>query len=228
MGAADSQVDSEIQIPDDQDWMDKDLCKTIGEQMMRSGWVSSVDRVAKKTDGTILISCQYRRPVVMVQIDGMYVAADQKGHRLPGLYPDVNGAGWIRLVGVGSQEPVVGKRFTADDALAGIELAALLAQQSFAERIDAVDVSNLEGRLRPGGYHIRVLTRGETVFNWGSPIGEEFDENSVEQKLRLMHRQFVAGLPRGEIDLTVYPNAVIEREGEVARGTDGLARRGGV
>jgi hypothetical protein len=218
-----SNILASIDLSESGGWLDEGFSQAVADQLVASGWVSSVDGIVQNPSGVVRIACAYRRPVAMLRIGEVYVATDKDGYRLRGTYPDLDGLSWIRIVGIQSAPPDVGEPFEGDDAVAGIRLASLLEQQprEFASRIDAVDVSNFAGRQDRRKRHINVLpVPGQggkcTVFGWGSPLGEEIEETTPEQKLQMMYRVFATGSVQAEVDLTTYPNAVIVRPGELA------------
>ena len=216
---------SAVQVPEGQAWADEHLLQDIGDQMNRSGWVSSVEAVTREMDGTIRIVCAYRRPVAMVLAENVYLPVDRDGYRLPEVYARVSDSGWMRIVGVevepASPLPKIGEPFTGDDALAGIRLASLIFPQRFAPMVGAIDVRNFRGRQDPRHGHLLVWPRRGQPFVWGSAVGEEIEEATVEDKLRKIAKQFESGWPRARIDVSVYPNASIERTSGVIRTGDG-------
>ncbi len=218
---------SAIQLPQGQAEIGEPLLQAVADRMMRSGWVSRVNRVTQEMDGTVRIACDYRRPVAMILKDGVYIPVDKDGCRLPEVYTRVSDSGWIQIVGVGADSPTpeVGERFTDDDATAGIQLASLMFRQKFASKIGAIDVRNFGGRRDRHEGHILVWPRRGQPIVWGSAPGQEFEETIVQDKLRMLAKHFESGSPQVRIDVSVYPNAWIERTGHVVRTADGSAHR---
>jgi len=222
---------SSVQLPEERAFSDEGLLEDVARQVLSSGWVSQVQRVVRMSDGTIHVLCQYRRPIAMLLAEEpttgkpAYVPIDRHGYRLPEMYTDISGCGsWIQILGVKARLPEIGRQFEGDDARAGIRLAALIFQQSFHSQVAAVDVANYRGRVNRSKSHILIhpkAKKGES-FHWGSAIGEEIEEPSAPEKLRMLAKCFAPGSPQASIDLSVYPDAGIERVPEIMPRTDAL------
>ncbi len=223
---------SSLRLSGEQAFTDEGLLEDVARQALASGWVSEVQRVVRVPDGTIHLLCQYRRPVAMLLTEEpttgrpAYVPIDKQGFRLPEMYTDISKCGpWIQILGVKARLPEIGRPFESDDARAGIRLAALIFQQSFHSQVAAVDVSNYRGRVSRAKSHILIHPRAKKgeAFHWGSAIGEEIEEPSAPEKLRMLAKCFAPGSPQASIDLSVYPNAGIERTPDILPRTDALA-----
>ena len=103
--------------------------------------------------------------------------------------------------------------------------ASLIFRQKFASQVGAIDVRNFRGRRDRHQEHILVWPRTGEPIIWGSAVGEEFEETSVEDKLRMLAKHFESGSPQVRIDVSVYPNAWIERALLVVRTADGSRSR---
>lgn len=208
-----------LKVPQNARIMDRELLEDIGRQLNESGWVRRVHRVQRSMDGTVRVLCDYRRPVAMLRIrDGHYVAVDRDGVRLPEVYdPLPENSGWMRIVGVDSKLPEVGKAFVLGeqqdgaDALAAVELAVrLFSDPRIVDRISRIDVSNFRGRRDKYDTHLTLLTREGRKIKWGSAIGEEVEEPTVGDKLRNLVALLEKGTPQAYADLSVYRNGWIE------------------
>jgi len=242
----------ELDLPADSDWVDteswrplilasirlpeepvgpsEDVLRDVARQMLESGWVSEVQRVVRTADGTIRVLCQYRRPVAMLLTEDpdsrrpVYVPVDRHGYRLPVVCPDLADSGsWIQILGVESKPPRAGERFEADDAQAGVRLAALIFQQSFRSQVAAVDVTNFRGRSNRAKAHILIHPKKGKPIAWGSAIGDEIEEASAPDKLRMLGKYFASGSPQAWIDLSVYSNAGVERMPDALPRAEALA-----
>jgi hypothetical protein len=209
---------SVVHLPEEQTYTDENLLQNVARQMMKSGWVSQVDRVVRMTDGTIRVLCQYRRPIAMLLTDEpgskrpVYLPIDRQGYRLPEVYTDISGSGsWIQILGVRCKPPEVGQQFEAEDARAAVRLASLIFQQSFHSQVAAVDVTNFRGRVDRARDHILIHPRKGRPIVWGSAVGDEIEEPSAPDKLRMLGKYFASGSPQAYIDLSVYSNAGIEK-----------------
>ncbi len=213
-------------IPPGQTWLDNDLVSAVADGMARSGWVSRVKRVSQCPDGRILIACDFRRPIAMMQTARGFIPVDNEGFRLPEVYPEVpDGTGWIRISGLESATPDVGQRFLGEDAVAGVQLANLLFEQEFASRITCVDMLNFRGRHDKRANHICLRTRDGGKIDWGSAIGEEIEEPSAKDKIRTIALYFKKGSSQAQVDVSVYRNGWIEPAAEPSLRTAALPDR---
>ncbi len=206
--------------------LDEMLVRQVADQINRSGWVAAVKRVTQNMDGTIRIACDYRRPIAMVQTRRGYIPVDRHGVRLPEVYQQVpDGSGWMCLFGVKAETPEVGEPFQGDDAVAAIRLACVLFDQDFARRIVAIDVQNFRGRINKHDTHICLRTLDRGRIDWGSAIGEEIEEPSVQDKLRTIALYFKKGSSHAQVDVSVYRNGWIEPRERDVRTADGAMSR---
>lgn len=233
------QVLASIRLPDQPDWLGGGLVRDIGEQLQRSGWVSKVKRVSQDVDGSIRIACDYRRPIAMVRTRELdrgvheYVAIDSEGVRLPQVYLNARDAGWLEIIGVEAAVPDPGQPFVGDDARAAADLAQVIDKQKFedrtrvvAEQICVIDVSNFHGRKDKRRNQILLYGRGSgDPIKWGSPIGEEFEEPSWQEKIRLITAVLEDGAPHVQADISCYPNRVIMRSQPAIATVDGSQTR---
>jgi len=218
---------SVVKIPEDQQWLDEMLVRRVADQINCSGWVSRVHTVAQRMDGVIRISCDYRRPIAMIQTANGYIPVDRFAVRLPEVYERVeDGTGWMRIVGVETTTPDVGEAFAGDDAVAAVRLASVLFEQDFAQRITAIDVLNFRGRRDKHDNHIKLRTVDGRRIDWGSAIGEEIEEPTVQEKVRTIALYFKKGSPQARIDVSVYRNGWIEPVEPAIHTADGSRSRG--
>lgn len=204
-----------IQIPEGLEWLDESLVPRLAEKVQRSGWVSKIDRIEQGMDGVIRISAQYRRPIAMIRTrhegEDCFVPVDKTGVRLPEMYRSVSDhLGWMRILGVDATLPEVGQPFKGEDAVAGVRLANLLFEQDFSYRISGIDVANFRGRHSKRDDHIKLKTRDGSTIVWGSAIGEEIEEPTAKDKLRMIALQFKKGSPQAEANVSVFSNAWIQ------------------
>lgn len=205
-----------VKLPDDSRLMSADLLETVAEQFAASGWVRSVERVSRGTDGTIRVCCDYRRPIAMLLTNrGKYIPVDKDGVRLPEEYPEVEtDSGWIRILGVQSDPPPVGQAYGVsgrdEDAVAAVRLALVLfSQQEIADKISCIDVANFNGRENKYKTHIQLWTRDQRRIDWGSAIGREVEEPELAYKLRNLVLWLKSNSPQAYADLTTYRNGVL-------------------
>ncbi len=195
---------------EDRDWIDPTLCEQVAGRLADCPWVESVKRVSKSDKpGWIRVQCDYRRPLVLVQHGEYFYIVDEYGVRLPGVYGYE--PGWILVQGVSSTAPDPGEAWPGDDIAAGLRLARMILDQPYAKQVVAVSIHNYGGREDSYRSHIELVTdsAGNRIL-WGSAPGEELEENSADQKLRILaenfrrHGRIDAHEPR--IDISVFPS----------------------
>lgn len=209
---------------------DERLVGRVADSLGNSGWVRRVRSVTRRMDGTVLVACDYRRPIAMLCTKmnnrETYVPVDREGYRLPGTFeqlePDSGWSGWLRLVGIRTPAPKVNTQFEGEDARAAIQLAATIADRGgiVASKISVIDVSNL---LHPRDRRKSpiVLWRADSLYRirWGSAIGHEIEEPSAEQKLASIALMLRNGGPQAEVDVSTFADAVIVPAAVTSTGT---------
>jgi hypothetical protein len=214
-------IASAIQLSKQQKFMDSDLLRSVADQILKTGWVRTVEQVRRDTDGTVRVACDYRRPIAMVLTNrGKYIPIDKDGVRLPEEYDNVDSeSGWMRILGVQAEPPQVGHSYGEagrdEDAVAAVKLAGLLfAQDEIAPRISGIDVANFGGREDKHKTHIRLYTRDGRWAKWGSAPGSEVYEPDVADKLKNLVLWLKRGSPQAYADLTAYRNGVLAPIGQ--------------
>ena len=177
--------------------LDRDLLVRVEELAASDPWVQGVNAVRRaRVEGrdTVLVDCDYRTPLAIVQSD------DGKDFRLVSrdgvLLPPTYTARQARAVVTGRDATTnlrvilgvvvpppdqVGRVWDAADLRAGLDVAALLHGRPGAGEVTAVDVGNFgQRRLRwtagPEGRkaaQIRLWTRGGQEVYWGRPPASE-------------------------------------------------------
>ena len=191
------------------DWIDTALCEQVARHLAGCPWVETVQRVSKDEWGRIRVQCDYRRPQALIQHGEYFYMVDEYSVRLPGVYGYE--PGWILVQGVSSAAPDPGETWPGSDVAAGLRLARMILEQPYAGQVVAVSVHNYGGREDPYRSHIELVTDSDgNRILWGSAPGEELEENSADQKLRILaenfrrHGRIDAHEPR--IDISVFPN----------------------
>lgn len=192
------------------DWIDTALCEQVARRLADCPWVETVKRVSKAAQpGLIRIQCDYRRPQALVQHGEYFYMVDEYSVRLPGVYGYQ--PGWMLVQGVSSAAPDPGDTWPGNDVAAGLRLARMILDQPYARQVVAVSVYNYAGREDPYRSHIELVTDSDgNRILWGSAPGEELEENSADQKLRILAENFRrygridAHEPR--IDISVFPS----------------------
>ena len=202
-------VEQELAEFDGRDWIDSALCEQVARRLADCPWVENVKRVSKAEPGLILVECEYRRPQALVQYGEYFYMVDEYSVRLPGVYGYE--PGWMLVQGVSTAAPDPGETWLGNDVAAGLRLAGMILDQPYAGQVVSVSVYNYGGREDPYRSHIELVTdsSGNRIL-WGSAPGEELEENSADQKLRILaenfrrHGRIDAHEPR--IDISVFPS----------------------
>jgi hypothetical protein len=193
-------------------WMEGDLCASIAQRLHNVAWVKKVNRVHRFSDGRVEIDCSYRNPVAMVRTTGGMLLVDDEGVLLPGRYaPDSN---LLAIEGVEMPPPDPGQRWDAPELRAGLDLVQIFGKERFASQITGVSVGNYRGRQDRRAAHIELATDREgSRIIWGSAPGEEIEENTLEQKVKLLRSNFKqyghVDANHGVIDVSIYPDRIL-------------------
>jgi hypothetical protein len=186
---------------------DPNLLPTAVARLQQSPWVRSVIQV-RRTYGsepgdTLVVDCDYRVPIAVVQWGDYYWLVDNDGTKLSeefgrgdlaGLVHTADGSVNIRVIrGVKMPPPPAGRKWAGADLAAGLDLVKLFYGKSFLNEADTIDVSNFEGRVKKGSPHLTLETTYGTAIWWGRPVNAKdyFVEASTAKKLQTLHTAFV-------------------------------------
>ncbi|NLX14461.1 MAG: hypothetical protein GXY44_12515 [Phycisphaerales bacterium] len=222
---------SAIEMPKSAQWRDADLLAEVARRMEATGWVAQVRQVTKEMNGVVRVDCDYRRPIAMIYTrQGLsnsswsegFIPIDADGVRLPEEYGSVGSeAGWIRIFGVRTAPPPVGRSYDRQtDAEAAVRLARLIFQQPFAVQISAIDMANYRGRRDRNQEHIVLRTRRGGEIIWGSAIGEECEELDPAAKIRNIALFLDRGDPQAQVIVHLDRNGWREIQRPVVQTAD--------
>lgn len=195
------------------EFLDDRTVERVASHTAQSGWVARVVRAEKLDGGVVRVECEFREPIAVVQRGSRFYLVDAEGLRLPGTYSDPGG--YLIVQGVGQSAPPPGRSWNSDDLQAGLRLAELVLNEPFADQIGSIQVHNYAGRRDPAGAHLALLTRpadGRSGWGrvlWGSGPGEEIEEPTADEKIRLLRANYMqcgridAGAPW--IDVSIRP-----------------------
>ena len=180
-----------------------------------NAWIKRIIQVrrnvaADRSVQAIQIIAEWRQPAVWVRVNDALYLLDADATRLPGDYrPEDRGRSKLMAL-TGVDVPLIaGKPAVPEpgqiwasgkdgrpgaDLAAGMQLAGVLGHQQFAPQIDAIDLSNHNGRRDPLAPWILLDTVWRTaggaprVVHWGRPVGEEsFYEVQAEAKIKTLN-----------------------------------------
>lgn len=190
-------------------WIDGRVCRSVHDRLAQSPWIQSIHRVTKPEPGLVRVKCEYRLPIALVQDREYFYMVDEYGVRLPGQHGYE--PGWLLIQGVEGKLPNPGELWPGEDLAAGVRLANMIIVQPYRDQVSAVLVHNYGGRRDPYRSHVELLTRrdGHRIL-WGSAPGEELEENSTDQKLRILaanyQRYGTIDADQPTIDISVLPD----------------------
>jgi len=190
-------------------WTDATLCRRMAKRLAEVGWVDRVEQVRRGEDARFVVRAAYRYPVAMVQYGTEFFLVDAHGVRLPGSYRfDPR---WPLVQGAAAAAPNPGQPWPGGDVQAGLAILDRVMREPFADQITAALIDNFGGRQDRFGPHLFLATdRAGGRIAWGSAIGQEVEENSVEQKLALLRANFRdtgrADAGHTEIDISTFPD----------------------
>ncbi len=190
-------------------WTDEHLCERVYDRLARNVWIRWIHRISKAKPGVVRVDCEYRLPIAMIQNHEYFYLVDEYGVRLPGQYGYQ--PGWLLIQGVAEGLPQPGEMWPGDDIAAGVRLAKMILEQPYHDQVEALLLHNYQGRRDPYSAHIELVTdRDGNRILWGSAPGEELEENTAAQKLRILsqnyrqHGRIDANQPK--IDISVFPD----------------------
>ena len=186
-----------------------EACAKIGRALETDPWIRRVNRVRRTHDLRIAVSCTYRLPAALVQIDSSFYLVDDERVRLPGVYGYQESLPLIQ--GVASEPPPPGEAWGGADLAAGMALGRLITPEPFADQITGIQVHNYGGRRSPRDAHVVLTTdRAGCLIRWGSAPGEEIEENDATEKIAILRHNFErfgrADAGFRTIDVSVYPD----------------------
>ena len=204
------QICAAAQPPGSHSALNRDLLKDakalLENNERTSAWIREIRQLklvyGKKAGDTLVIDCDFRAPIALVQYQGFYYLVDGDGVALPERYSQDqvskivfgrNGKMNIRVVtGIRSERPpYAGQMWQGDDLVAALDMVKILYDRPFAEEIVKVDVSNFNGREDAREAQLVLSTKRNTQIRWGRPVNStDLAEVPTRQKLTYMANLF--------------------------------------
>jgi hypothetical protein len=179
-----------------------DAAEAVRGTIGRSPWVRAVTDLelvypTAERPGKIRAALTLREPVALVEIGCDCYLTDFDGLRLGEPY-DAEAQAWFgvpRIVGVraGYKVPRPGEPWRQRDVVHGIAVARILWRERIQlefphRRIDAIDVSNVDGRVDRRASEVDLISGGR-VFEWGrAPYSSGAQVLPLERKLENLRR----------------------------------------
>jgi len=170
---------------------DGGAAERVGHAFERNPWVRCVTSVERLFPNRVKVKFEYRVPHAAVRTAEGWIAIDEQRVRLPGVWterpPCALRADLVGLVGA----PAPGEVWDSPALAAGLGLAELVESEPTLAKaeVQAVDVSNVDGRLDPRKSELAMLTGGGCILYWGRPCGtKKFGERTVIEKIENLKR----------------------------------------
>jgi len=194
---------------------DQSILREVHDQLLSDPdlgrWVEKVNRVRRVYGGspgdTVEVDATFRVPAALVRFDGDFWLVDAKGIKLEQIQAEMvprvvlgqDGKLLIRVIDGVTRRPPDPGRLASDDLSAGLELLRLLHDQTFAQEIVKIDVSNFSGRVDPAAAHLVLVTRYNTEIRWGRPVNTKHNFGEVDDRRKLMYLDRIAA-EFGQVD----------------------------
>jgi len=177
--------------------LDEGLVGKWAGNLALNPWVKHLNQVRKRYDGLVVIDCQLREPIGLVEQAGRVYYIDDDGVILPEMpiYGHL-----VRLEGFSEELPEPGQYIKSKSLVAGLQVLAmirevdanLLSRERLWGELAVLDVGNHEGRVSREDSHLTLYTKNNTPIRWGAAVGRErpFYEAPANFKLASLYRVF--------------------------------------
>lgn len=172
--------------------LEESTVEAVGRKLEKCPWVKDVVTVRRVYPDTLEVDVTLREPHLAVRWGATYLRVDAAGVRLPGedRVPPATLC-WPVVTGVTMAPPPPGQLWNTADLRAAFEMIGVIESSPMLQklRIAEMDLSNLDGRIRPGGCEIVLRLAEGCEISWGSaPSARKIWEASVEEKLANLKR----------------------------------------
>jgi hypothetical protein len=173
-----SEVIRDAGLPAKVSILDDQVAKRLSNAFALHPWIARVDGVQNSYPARIRVNLTYRKPVAMVVVYGGLLPVDVDGVLLPTEdFTPQDAQQYPRVIGI-SSSPLgpIGTHWGDAMVEAGAKLAELLGPQWQSLQLHHILVSEQTDPQRGTHVELVLVTRGSAQFIWGSPIGQEADE----------------------------------------------------
>ncbi len=174
--------------------LDSDASRTVAKNLVSFAWLEEFQ--VQTTHKAIRIEAEYRKPVALIKNDTRKFYVDENLVVLD--YMPMPELPIVLVKGVESLTvPPVGRPWQRDDLKAAVALLTLLHKmdamvasgEPLLTQIQAVDVSNFQGRREPREPHILLYALDDTQIIWGAEPGssQQYMEAREDEKLAMLY-----------------------------------------
>jgi hypothetical protein len=171
--------------------LDEHAPERLSEAFALSPWVASVAGVHTSYPAHIRVDLIYRRPVAMVEVPGGLLPVDIEGVLLPtGGFSTAEAQSYPRIAGVTTiPRGPIGTPWGDITVERAAKLAALLQAAWQPLGLHRIEYQQAPEGGGSGSAALQLVTRGGTVFVWGTAPGDEADgEAKAAEKLACLQK----------------------------------------
>ena len=181
-------------MPSELSLLSEGLTAEIAQAFRRHPWVSRVIRVHKSFPAAIVVELEYRKPVVMAQVQGGRIPLDAQGVVLPTSDFTTSDSHRYPLIQNVVNRPKVrpGNQWNDPGILAATRLAAFLGPHWKALKLDAISLSRITSTTEADDVILELVGTGGSKIVWGRAPGSDHPgELEPIQKIRRLEKYLV-------------------------------------
>ena len=168
------------------------LTVDVAKAFRRHPWVSKVIRVRKSFPAAITVELEYRKPVVMAQVQGGRIPVDSQGIILPTADFSVSDTNQFPLIQNVASKPKArpGNVWNDPAILAAARLASVLGEHWKPLKLEAILVPKIANpSIDPNDVILELVGLGGSKIIWGRPPGSDHPgELEATQKIRRLEK----------------------------------------
>lgn len=186
------QVADQSGMPRDLSVLSENLTAELTKAFRRHPWVSKVVRIRKSFPARITVELEYRKPVVMAQVQGGRIPVDLYGVILPTTDFSASDASQYPLIQNIPNRPKVrpGSAWEDPGILAAARLADVIGEYWQPLKLEAIVLPrNIDAKTQPNDVILELLAKGGSKIVWGRPPGNDHPgELEAIQKIRRLEK----------------------------------------
>ena len=172
--------------------MDETMIPRLADSLRQDPWVRRLHGIRRVYPNHLELDVEFRRPFLAVQHGDGFVLLDEERVRLPGCLseppPELSTPA---VVGTMMTPPAPGSRWEGREIAVAFEMLELCRRSLLGTlSIATMDISNLDGRIRPYQCEVVLRLRSGCEILWGAPpsASRPLWEADVEGKLANLKR----------------------------------------